>query len=382
MLVPGLSCFHGCGVSSALHLLTWLIHWVNIEVLIGPCARGKRNSDEHVGHKACLSGAPTDWRVWLISQLDGAVLHVMLSSEEGSKMISWRKGCLIPSLKDESSRNQEWGWGRKEGKKTTRTSRRHVPRLGGEREWPLQHRYKLVQLECKVCSHAEQRRGCSEDSSSRAPHTRPKYMTLTLRARGSHWGVNNRVTKPDLCRTEDKVGQEVGSEEETLKSRSQFRSDETLEWAQGTCSLPIWRPYGLMSPLPESILILGCRNRSQSITWGFRGAWLAPGLEKSSEALGIEERMARVKVSSRQTLLCSVRYLCFALPPSARGPPFVSLYPGYTPWGKKVSAHCCQPMIPKTIRSYPQKLLQEKIPGRKQNNRWGAFCPMATRPHV
>lgn len=54
------------------------------------------------------------WEVHIITQLGGTVLRKMLSAEEGSKVASWRKGHLIPSLKDKSSRNQEWGGSRKE----------------------------------------------------------------------------------------------------------------------------------------------------------------------------------------------------------------------------------------------------------------------------
>ena len=57
------------------------------------------------------------WKVHIITQLDGTVLRKMLSTEEGSKAASWRKGHLIPSLKDKSSRNQEWGGSRKEEKR-------------------------------------------------------------------------------------------------------------------------------------------------------------------------------------------------------------------------------------------------------------------------
>lgn len=40
-------------------------------------------------------------RIQIFTQVDGAGLHKMLSAEEGAKQASWRKGCLMPSLKDE-----------------------------------------------------------------------------------------------------------------------------------------------------------------------------------------------------------------------------------------------------------------------------------------
>lgn len=65
------------------------------------------------GHEACLPGVPATGRS-ISSHNWVALLRKMLSAEEGSKVASWRKGHLIPSLKDKSSRNQEWGGSRKE----------------------------------------------------------------------------------------------------------------------------------------------------------------------------------------------------------------------------------------------------------------------------